>query len=139
MSKITAHHTGVTVTDLDKTIEFYTQILDCTVESRFSVSGEALGTAVGSEGVSGTFAHLDSGGTRIEFVEYEPADERHEQMSLTRPGAMHLAFSIDDVDAFVDELPEGIEPLSEPQTTESGTHLVFVRDPDGNLVELLEA
>jgi catechol 2,3-dioxygenase-like lactoylglutathione lyase family enzyme len=28
--------------------------------------------------------------------------------------------------------------VSDPQTTESGTRLVFSRDPDGNLVELLE-
>jgi len=139
MSQPIAHHTGITVSDLDSAIEFYTQLLDCTVETRFTVSGKALGTAVKSDGVTGSFAHLDSGGTRIELVEYEPSSAPRARASLTQPGATHVAFSVDDVDAFVDDLSEEIERLSEPQTTESGTRIVFVRDPDGNLVELLEA
>lgn len=139
MAQPIAHHTGITVSDLDTAVEFYTRLLDCTVETRFTVSGEGLGTAVKSDGVTGSFAHLDSGGTRIELVEYEPAGESVPRASLTQPGATHVAFSVDDVDAFVDDLPDEIEPLSEPQTTESGTRIVFARDPDGTLVEFLEA
>jgi len=59
--------------------------------------------------------------------------------SLPQPGGNHLAFSVDDVDAVLADRLVDIEPLSEPQTTASGTRLVFLRDPDGNLVELLEA
>jgi catechol 2,3-dioxygenase-like lactoylglutathione lyase family enzyme len=135
----TTHHTGLTVSDLDRSIEFYTELLGCTVESRFSVGGEALQTAVDTPGVSGTFAHLRSGQTRVELVEYEPAEKASPPESIPRPGATHLAFAVEDVDAFLKELPDDIESLSAPQTTESGTRIVFVRDPDGNFVELLEA
>lgn len=133
------HHTGVTVSGLGRSVEFYTEVLGCTVESRFSVAGDAFGTVVGSDGVSGRFVHLDGGGTRIELVEYDPADSPRDPATLPQPGGTHLAFAVDDVDAFVEGLPDGVDPLSEPRTTESGTRLVFVRDPDGNLVELLEA
>ena len=139
MSEAKAHHTGITVSDLGRAIEFYTGLLDCTIEARFSVTGEALETAVDADGVTGSFAHLDSHGTRIELVEYEPAEDSRPKASLTQPGATHLAFSVDDVDAFVDDLPDEIARLSDPQTTESGTRIVFTRDPDGNLVEFLEA
>ena len=135
----TTHHTGLTVIDLDRSIDFYTELLGCTVESRFSVGGEALQTAVDTPEVSGTFAHLRSGQTRIELVEYEPAEEASTPESIPQLGATHLAFAVEDVDAFLKELPDDIESLSAPQTTESGTRIVFVRDPDGNFVELLEA
>jgi len=135
----TMHHTGLTVSDLDRSVEFYTEVIGGTVESRFSVSGEAFETVVGSEGVSGQFAHVDVGDGRIELVEYDPTDAPREPATLPQPGGTHLAFSLGSIDGFVDGLPDGIDPLSEPRTTASGTRLVFVRDPDGNLVELLEA
>jgi len=133
------HHTGVTVTDLERAVEFYTSLFGCTVDARFSVSGDAFGTVVGHDGVSGQFVHLRSDEGRIELVEYEPAGTSREPPALPDPGGTHLAFAVDDVDATVAGLPAGIETLSEPRTTASGTRLVFLRDPDGNLVELLEA
>ena len=133
------HHTGLTVSDLDRSVEFYTESFGWTVESRFSVAGDAFEAVVGSDGVSGQFVHLDGGGSRIELVEYDPADSARDPATLPQPGGTHLAVAVDDVDAVLEELPEDTDPLSEPQTTESGTRLVFVRDPDGNLVELLEA
>lgn len=139
MNPPTHHHTGLTVSDLDRSIDFYTDLLGCTVESRFSVGGKALETAVDTPDISGTFAHLRTGETRIELVEYEPAGNPTPSESIPQPGATHLAFAVEDVDAFLRELPDDVEPLSAPQTTESGTRLVFIRDPDGNPIELLEA
>ena len=135
----TTHHTGVTVSDLETSIDFYTDLLGCTVERRFSVEGPAFERVVDADGVSGTFAHLGSGDARIELVEYEPAADRRTEGSLPQPGATHLAFAVDDIDRAYGRLPGDVETLSEPETTESGTRLVFLRDPDGTLVELLEA
>jgi len=45
---------------------------------------------------------------------------------------------VTNLDAFYDSLPADVETLSPPQTTESGTRICFLRDPEGNLVELLE-
>ena len=133
------HHTGLTVADLERSVGFYTSLLGCTVEARFSVSGDAFGTVVGHDGASGQFVHLRSGGRRIELVEYEPAGTSREPAALPDPGGTHLAFAVDDVDAAIAGLPAAVDTLSEPRTTASGTRLVFLRDPDGNLVELLEA
>ena len=58
---------------------------------------------------------------------------------LNRPGAAHLGLSVPDVDAAYEGLSEAVETLSEPRTTESGTRICFLRDPEGNLVELLDA
>ncbi|QLD87532.1 VOC family protein [Natronomonas salina] len=139
MPNLSAHHVGLTVTDLERSVEFYRDGLGLDVRDRFEVAGDAFATAVDVPGASGSFAHLDADGVRVELVEYEPAGDDHTGAELNQPGAAHLGLAVDDVDAFVDDLPAAVERVSEPQTTASGTRLVFIRDPDGHLVELLEA
>ncbi|WP_256390900.1 VOC family protein [Natronoarchaeum rubrum] len=133
-----AHHFGVTVTDLDRSIEFYRDVLGLDVLARFSVSGEEFATGVGVEGAAGTFAHLDADGARVELVEYEPEGEDATGGAINQAGAKHLGLEVEDLDATYEALPNDVETLSEPQTTESGTRILFVRDPDDNLIELLE-
>ncbi|MFW5965102.1 MAG: VOC family protein [Natronomonas sp.] len=138
MTDLTAHHVGLTVSNLDRAVAFYRDTLGFEVLSRFEVGGEAFATAVDVDGASGTFVHLDADGVRIELVEYDPEGEPT-TAALNRPGACHVGFAVEDVDAFVAGLSDDVEIVSEPRTTESGTRLVFLRDPDGNRIELLEA
>ncbi len=51
---------------------------------------------------------------------------------------MHFGFTVDDLEAFYEDLPADAETLSEPQTTATGNSILFVRDPEENLVEVLE-
>lgn len=134
-----AHHVGLTVSDLDRTIEFYRDVLGLEVLDRFSVSGEAFSAAVGVEEATGRFAHLDAGGARVELVEYEPEDEARLAADVNQPGAKHVGLAVEDLDAFYEGLPEAVETTSEPRTTASGTRILFLRDPEGNLVEVLES
>ena len=138
MLQPTTHHVGITVSDLDRAVAFYTDTFDLDVRAEFTVSGEAFADAVDVAGATGSFAHLDAGGARIELVEYDPEATAGDSPELNRPGAVHLGLSVDDVDAFHDGL-DGVETLSSPRTTDSGTRILFVRDPEGNLIEVLEA
>lgn len=137
-SDLAAHHTGITVTNLDRAVEFYRDVLGLAVLDRFTVSGAAFAAAVGVEGATGSFVHLDAGGARVELVEYDPEGGTMPERKINRPGAVHLGLSTADLDAFYASLPASVETLSEPQTTESGSRILFVRDPEGNLVELIE-
>jgi hypothetical protein len=56
------------------------------VIDRFEVSGGAFATAVDVDGTSVSFAHLDTGGVRVELVEYDPAGEDRTGVDLNRPG-----------------------------------------------------
>ena len=138
MPEPTAHHVGITVSDLDRAVEFYADTFDLDVQAEFAISGEAFADAVDVDGATGSFAHLGAGGARIELVEYDPEATRGEQPELNRPGAVHVGLSVDDLDAFYEGLDDGVETLSRPRTTESGTRILFVRDPEGNLIEVLE-
>ena len=55
-------------------------------------------------------------------------------------GYGHVALTVDDLDGTLARLAEqGIEPERPPYTVrEGGSHLCFVRDPDGYRIELIE-
>jgi len=135
----TVHHVGTTVSDLDRAVDFYTEVFDIEVANRFTASGEAFSTGVGVPNATGQFAHLDGDGVVVELVEYDPEGDEAAAESVNDRGAKHLAFGVDDVEDFYENLPEDVETVSEPQTSSTGTTILFVRDPEGNLIEVLDA
>lgn len=139
MTDLDAHHVGVTVRDLDGAVAFYRDELGLDPVTRFRVEGEAFETAVGVDGATGRFAHLDAGGVRVELVEYDPEGPDATGGAINRPGATHVGFAVDDVDDIYEGLSDGVETVSPPRTTATGTRILFLRDPEGNLLELLDA
>lgn len=135
----TVHHVGTTVRDLDRAVSFYSETFDLDVLATFESSGEAFSTGVGVENATGRFAHLDGDGARVELVEYDPAGDGAAADAVNQPGGKHLGFGVDDVEAFYEGLPDDVETVSEPQTSSTGTTILFLRDPEGNLVEVLDA
>ncbi|MHC3438740.1 VOC family protein [Natrialbaceae archaeon A-gly3] len=139
MTALDTHHVGITVSNLERTLEFYRDVLGLEVLDRFAVAGEAFADAVGVDGAAGTFAHLEGGGVRIELVEYDPDGKDGRAEAINQPGATHVGFAVSDLDEFYEDLPAGVETISEPRTTASGTRICFLLDPEGNLIEVLEA
>ena len=91
---------------------------------------------------SGQYAELDTGDTALAFAAHElaasnlPGVYRPEERPSTRP-AFEVCFVTDNVQSTFDRaVAEGAEPVSRPQTKPWGQDVAYVRDPDGNLVEL---
>jgi len=137
MTELTSHHVGITVSDLDAATEFYQSVFDCETIAAFSVDGDAFATGVDIENASAEFVHLDLGSVRLELVAYEPTGNDRLPADLNDAGATHIGITVDDVDEFYESLPSSVETLSPPQTTETGTKICFLRDPDGTLIEVL--
>jgi len=137
VTDLTAHHVGTTVSDLEQAVEFYRDVLGFDVLSEFESSGESFATGVGVPNATGKFAHLDAQGVRVELIEYDPAGEPCTAESVNQRGAKHLGFEVDDVDAFYADLPDDVESISEPQTTPTGARILFIRDPEDNLIEII--
>ncbi|SER91881.1 VOC family protein [Natrinema salaciae] len=138
MADCSAHHVGITVSDLEETLAFYRDVLDLPVADRFSVGGEAFADAVGVADASADFVHLEADGIRLELVEYDPEAGGSPAAGLNQSGASHVGLSVDDLETFSEALPDDVPTISEPRTTESGTTIMFLRDPEGNLVEVIE-
>jgi lactoylglutathione lyase len=88
------------------------------------------------------YAELDTGDTALAFAAHElaasnlPGVYRPEERPSARP-AFEVCFVTDNVQSAFDRaVAEGAEPVSQPQTKPWGQDVAYVRDPDGNLVEL---
>ena len=91
---------------------------------------------------SGQYAELDTGPTALALAAHElaaanlPGVYRPEERPAMRP-AFEVCFVTDDVQgAFDRAVQAGAEAVTPPQTKPWGQHVAYVRDPDGNLVEL---
>jgi catechol 2,3-dioxygenase-like lactoylglutathione lyase family enzyme len=110
------HHISQGCSDLKRSIEFYTDVLD------FEVVEESDSYAL---------LHLDPIKIRLNHIEGH-------RSKIENPGESSLAF-IMDVDDFTEALTEleeqGIEIIKGPVMIEGGES-ILISDPDGNLIEL---
>jgi uncharacterized glyoxalase superfamily protein PhnB len=89
---------------------------------------------------SGDYAELETGDTTLSFASHELARSNLPDAFRTPDGsatAFEVCFVTEDVAAAYDRaVREGAEPVTPPQTQPWGQDLAYVRDADGNLVEL---
>jgi lactoylglutathione lyase len=117
-------HTRYRVADLDKTISFYRDVLGLE-EVRRSTSGR------GSQLV---FFKAPQSEELIEICKYDASGP-----VTIGPDLTHLAFEVDDMDAFARHAASRGYPLSDgPHTTSSGSVIAFIDAPEGYEVELIQ-
>jgi catechol 2,3-dioxygenase-like lactoylglutathione lyase family enzyme len=132
-------HVSFTVGELERSIAFY---------SRFGFEPHKRYLSAGAEVDEGTDTeHADMeiqwlrhplGGPMLELIRYmhHPADRAAHNSQV---GAAHLCFAVDDVFGAHAELSaDGIVFLSDPHEDEFGVRWVYMRDPDGNAVEIVQ-
>lgn len=150
MSIIGVHHFSFTVTDLDRTIAFYKNVLGVDVRSRGHNKYETLGTALfGTKwGVNQPQADLELafiqlGDNRIEFIEYKDPKARPYHKNPSIAGSAHLALKVDDIEEMRRKLEAAGVEFHAPINTfrEAGKQEMkwcYFRDPDGIVLELVE-
>ncbi len=131
------NHVGHCVTDLARSRRFYEELLGFTFQRHLDVPDEPAARLLRVPApVNMTAAYLERDGFVLELLHFDregnaPARER----SFTEPGLTHLSFSVDNVAATCARVAElGGEVLSD---TDIGGMAVMIRDPDGQLIELL--
>ena len=141
----TLHHTGLTISDLDRSLRFWRDALGMRVLFEQEKAGGYLEEIVGEPGAHVRMVHLafTDDGPRIELFQYlSPAGGRHTQ----RPadiGFSHVCIACDDMEDRLDRLvAAGGVPFSGPVTIDTGANRggrgLYLRDPDGHVVELFE-
>lgn len=136
----TAHHYGVTVSDMDEALAFYRDTLGMDVDAEVSFASEEFSRFVGVEGVDVDIVFLDAGGCAVELLEYNdpPGGDANEGVSNNDVGAAHFCLEVDDIDGIYDDLSDEVEFVSPPETLETGAQVAYMYDPDDNIVELFE-
>lgn len=133
-------HAGVTVRNFEDAVAWWSRFgfLLVTEQTISGVDADALAPLYGAEGLTVRLGFLRApGGSVLEIFQFDPplAPERTD---WRRPGYTHVALSVRDVPGFVRQLhDEGVRMITPIQFT-GGAHWVFFRDPDDNLVELID-
>ncbi|MGF1734859.1 lactoylglutathione lyase [Photobacterium satsumensis] len=119
-------HTMIRVTDLDKSIEFYTKILGMKVLDRFE-NNEYRYSLV--------FVGYEENSATIELTHNWDTDSYELGNAFG-----HLALGVDDIYTACDKIKaQGGNVTREPGPMLGGTtHIAFVKDPDGYAIELIQ-
>ena len=140
------HHTGLTVRDLARSLAFYRDVLGMEVLFEQEKEGGYLAAIVGYPDAHVRMAHLSVPGSGhvIELFEYLTPQGDHADVESRNVGASHLCFLVDDLPAFYERLQKSgvgsfVSPPVEVDTgINRGGYALYVRDPDGIMVELFQ-
>ncbi len=117
-------HTRMRVNDLERTLRFYQDALGLRVSRR----------------------HTSPRGAQLAFIAVPNSEEEIEICQLAnapavqvQPDLVHLAFEVEDLNAFAADLQKRGFALSDgPTTTSSGSVIAFIDAPEGYEVELIQ-
>jgi catechol 2,3-dioxygenase-like lactoylglutathione lyase family enzyme len=139
------HHTGYTVSDLDRSLTFYRDLLGCEVLATQTKQGGYLAAIVGYPDAHVRMAHLRAPNSThvIELFEYLAPVSGRVQTEPRNVGVAHICFIVDDLAATYERLREaGVDFFSPPVEVDTGInaggYALYLRDPDGIPMELFQ-
>lgn len=139
-----AHHVGLTVSDLERSLAFYRDLLGFTVRyERGEVTAEYMPRLVGLPGARLKIAGLDLPGLHLDLIEYLAPPGAVAAGATCDVGNGHLGFTVDDIWAAYRQLvAAGVRFKSEPigitQGPNQGGWAVYFTDPDGITLEMIQ-
>jgi catechol 2,3-dioxygenase-like lactoylglutathione lyase family enzyme len=136
-------HLGICVSDLERSLRFYRDVLGCREVGRLAMAGGAADTINSMQGVSLRAIYLERDGWRLELIEFsEPgclgprAPRPMNQLGLT-----HLSFRVSDLTAVCAKLEAaggGLLPDTRIGAPGTATGAIMAHDPDGLRLELVQ-
>ncbi len=134
------HHVALRVADLERATRFYVEALGATPAFVMAIEGDfarsILPAPPGTAGRAG-FLTFDGGGA-IELFELAPAPDVPAADQIS-DAIMHICLQVDDVHAVL----QSVEALGGrrrfPPRPFATHHFVYAEDPDGHIIELLDA
>ena len=142
---VSTDHTGITVSNLERSLEFWRDVLGFEFSHSAHQKGDLAQEITGVDGAEIKLAVLKTpGGHNIELLQYlAPADHKRATLRPCDVGSVHLALLVNDLDAVLAQIAaSGWEAAGKPQTLNTGPNagkrVVYVRDPDGTTIELMQ-
>ena len=141
---LATNHTSFTVSNLDRTVAFFRDVLGFDVTSKAPRNSSLIERITGVEGANVMIAYVRGSGHSLELIEYGGPDDR--SSVYPRPcdvGFAHVAYDVDDIDAAIgassvhDVKPIGPVTVID-QGPNQGSRVAYLRDPDGITIEFIE-
>ena len=139
------NHTGLTVSDIDRSLAFFHDVLGFDVTEKARHAGAPAERITGVPGAEMEIAFVEAPGHQIELMKYLKPDDR--KVSELRPcdtGFAHLAFEVDDVDAVLEAIQTaGFVAVNPPEIPLAGPRkggkVVYTRNLDGLVLEFQQS
>jgi glyoxylase I family protein len=136
-------HIGICVSDLQRSLRFYRDLLGFRLEHELHVEGEPSDTLLRLRGVTLDAVYLQRDGVRIELLRFaSPPAPPARSRSMHEHGLTHLSFRVADVEATLAALRAAGERVLEEtviRIPQFQAAACFVVDPDGQLIELVQS
>ena len=143
------HHANINVSDLDRSLDFYTRVLGLKVVDETEFSGDEFtqGTGLPGAKIRAAFLEAPNSSTILEVFQYVAPDSRPIPKSALANdiGVGHICFQVDDIDQSYEKLSKrGVKFVSPPVTISkehpkgAGARFCYFHDPDGILIEILQ-
>ena len=140
------NHIGMTVRDLGRSLAFYNQAFG--LEPLLQGTGEDAGIArsMGLEEMRIRYAFLQLGDTRLELIQFDrPVGRSAYDPRTFDVGSFHVCFDVDGLMAKYEQLKAmdldfvaGPIQLGDDKGAMEGLRFVYLRDPDGLMLQLYE-
>ena len=135
-------HFGIVVSDLEKSLKFYRDLLGLKIEKTMDESGKFIDTILSLENVQMKTVKMKSasGNTLIELLEYKSPSSTLINKKIFDLGLSHVAFTVNNIDECYSLLSKsGIKFNSPPQISpDKKAKVAFCVDPDNTPIELVE-
>ena len=137
------HHAAFTVSNMERSIAFYRDILGMevlwdSVQAGVQYKGPVSDRITGCPGTEQHIVYLGIGGGFIELVEYTPTGKLPENHKASDVGASHVCFKTEDIHALYEKLlANNVKTHCSPQKGISN-QIMYFRDPDGIILEVIE-
>jgi len=142
---LTFHHVCFTVTDIQRSIKFYSDILGLQLrEGPRDVNGEGSNTPIytGLPEARLRVASLQLyRGATLELIQYlSPQGEKMVSTRRCDVGSAHICFTVDNALTIFEEFKaKGVSFVSEPLEDSRGNFMFYFYDPDGYTLEITES
>jgi lactoylglutathione lyase len=139
-------HIGIGVTDLDRSIRFYTDVFGFAELYRLDFHDNEVAATMEQEGAFRS-AMLRRDDVRIELLQWVdvPITGSGERKPMTELGITHLSFRVEDVDGLTQAIVAAGGRLIEQTRTilgdpadHSAGRFIYLTDPDGTRIELMQ-
>lgn len=143
------YHVGLTVTDMDRSLRFYRDVLGLTFQGELVMHGPEADALFQRPNCTARVAYLngsnDISAPPVELIQFLNKPASNVTPDLFQTSISELCFWVDDIEAvYHNLLNHGVDCLSAPQVfdfTAQGfgkSKALYFKDPDGIILELMQ-
>ena len=142
-------HVGLTVSDIEKSIAFYRDVLGLKYQGILTMEGKETDLLFGRPNSKAKVAYLNGSdeimAPPVELIQFTDVEISHDKADLFKTSISEICFAVKDLDKVYNHLVEnGVECISAPQPfdfTKDGfgkSKAIYFKDPDGIILELMQ-